>query len=240
MRPRRVTLFASLGLPQDGAPPPGTWVWVTAEVGVEPLLRGVSVGGNDQPYPPPPLLDLNGNPFPAPTTLFSTGAGDILPFPSGLANGATSLTRRTCVATDGTVTLTVPAPSALAWSAGARTDADLDPLRWGRWDVRYFWMMQGGDPILFRVDESLIDLSGILDVTPALNVASAWTAISTSPAPLPGGVPITDPGTAPPAPTLLALLAAQSAAQSAALAALSAQITALAARPSILDEGTLP
>ena len=229
MRLRHVNMTASLGSPDDGGPDPGTFVWVTAEVEIEPLLQPGSMG-DPYPYPPPPLLDLQGNPFPPPTLLFSTAAGDVMPFPAALTSGSLVRTRRTQVATDGTITVTMPTPSSLAYSAGARTSADLDPVQQGRWGVLYFLMMQRGIPIPFAVDEAAI-VNGQMDITPALSKNGTFSSVT-------GGIPYvyTDPGTTPPALTLLAILSAQSA----AIAALSAQVTALAARPSILDEGTLP
>ena len=74
---------------------------------------------------------------------------------------------------------------------------------------------------------TVMQLAGLLTVA----IPEGLGKVAVGPAP-----PYTDPGTSPPSPTLLALLSAQSA----AISALSAQVTALAARPSILDEGTLP
>ena len=82
----------------------------------------------------------------------------------------------------------------------------------------------------WRADALVTHSSGLTDYLPRGGIL-----LTVSPA-APSTVVVTDTGTSPPAPALLALLSAQSA----ALAALSAQITALAARPSILDEGTLP
>lgn len=91
--------------------------------------------------------------------------------PSGLPEAAW---RKTVAAAGGSFELTVPTPSAMAYARGARTDADMDRSRGGRFNVEAWAMIGNSAPISFAIDESAIAEDGTLDISAALTAPPAF------------------------------------------------------------------
>lgn len=156
------SLFGSDGQPRAA----GVDVYLLQQVNVQPLIKGAA-GGDFESFPPAPTVDMNGNPLPTPIPLFPRGVGDGPPYPAGVTNGTPVAARHTQTNSLGQFSIHAALPSTLAYNAGARTDADLDPARGGRYSVGYAIIIGTGQVIGFTVNESSI-VAGTLDITAIL------------------------------------------------------------------------
>jgi len=152
-----ITLTGTL-LTLSGQPAPNVRLHLGASASARPPLGG-SPSGTPQPYPPPPSLPA---PPPAPVPLYAPGQAPAPP--AGLSESGVSLVAVT-VGADGTFTCSLPSPRALCYAAGARTDADTDPARGGRWAAVYLAVLPTGRVVPLALDPAA---SGTLDITALL------------------------------------------------------------------------
>ena len=158
----KVTLTGTL-LGQDGGPAGGLLLHLGAIVSVRPLRAGEANSDEAGPYPP---LPAPATPFPDPILLFSPAPAAAL---VALADGGGgALLRRVITEEDGTFSIDFPIPNLLAYGAGARTDADLDPARGGRYSVQYVAVLPTGRMTLFPLDMTTA-VEGVIDITALLS-----------------------------------------------------------------------
>lgn len=144
---------------------PGVDIYLTEQVGVRPLLHGTAAG-EPVAFTPAPSTYPDGTAFPVAVPLFSPAGGDVAPYPSGLlVDGSAS--RHTTTDAQGGFILHAALPGALGYSEGARTDADIDPARDGRWTVSYSLLIGEGSPIEFTIGEAEV-VAGSIDITSRL------------------------------------------------------------------------
>jgi hypothetical protein len=139
-----------------GAPAAGQLVKFGAVAAVQPELRGGYLSEVAVSYPP--VIEDPLNPPPPPQSLV---------FRSAPTYVSSELWRRSYSDADGVATVTMPSPAALAYAAGARTDADMDPARGGRYSVLYYLLLPGSEVRTFtlangQVTEAQIDVTALV------------------------------------------------------------------------------
>lgn len=152
----------------SGVPASGATLHVGALVNVRPLLAGEVGTDAAGPYPSNPPRDPSLPPPPAPVPLFAAPPGASVT--SLAASGGATLSR-VQAAQDGTFSAVLPTARAIAYAAGARTDADMDPARGGAYDVRFMVVFPDGRVILFTLDPAVAISDARVDISAALSAA---------------------------------------------------------------------
>ena len=162
--PVRMTLTGSVFL-WDGTPAAGAVLYLGAQIEVRPLREGIQGGLDPTPYPP--FTPPDGVTEPTPVPLFGSPPHSL----SVLQTGGGVPLRRVPADAEGAFSCVLPTPQALAYSAGARTDADMDPTRGGAYSVAYVAVMPDGRLVVFSVDTATLAGDGSLDITTLLATA---------------------------------------------------------------------